>query len=36
LKDLYLVGRHGLNYAKLFHNLHGGYSMEKLKKVLKR
>jgi hypothetical protein len=32
----YLASRHGLNYAKLYHGLDGGYSMEKLKKVLKR
>lgn len=31
-----IVGRHGLNYAKLYHNHDDGYSMEKLKKVLKR
>ena len=30
------VGRHGLNYAKLYHNHDDGYSMEKLKKLLKR
>jgi hypothetical protein len=32
----YTAARHGLNYAKLYHGLDGGYSMEKLKKVLKR
>jgi hypothetical protein len=32
----YTAGRHGLNYAKLYHGLDGGYSMEKLKKVLDR
>lgn len=32
----YTAARHGLNYAKLYHGLDGGYSMEKLKKVLQR
>jgi hypothetical protein len=32
----FTAARHGLNYAKLYHGLDGGYSMEKLKKVLKR
>lgn len=31
-----ISGRHRLNYAKLYHNHHGGYSMEKLKKVMQR
>jgi hypothetical protein len=35
-KKFYTAARHGLNYAKLYHGLDGGYSMEKLKKVLKR
>lgn len=32
----YTSARHGLNYSKLYHGLDGGYSMEKLKKVLQR
>jgi hypothetical protein len=32
----YTATRHGLNYTKLYHGLDGGYSMEKLKKVLER
>ena len=32
----YIVARHQLNYGQLFHNLEGGYNMEKLKKVLQR
>jgi hypothetical protein len=35
-RRMYLTGRHGLDYGKLYHNVGGGYSMEKLKKVLKR
>ena len=35
-EGLYLAARHGLSYAKLFHNTDGGYNMEKLKKVMKR
>jgi len=33
---LELTGRHNLNYAKLYYGDEGGYSMEKLKKVLAR
>ena len=33
---MYITGRHGLNYAKLYHNVDGGYEMEQLKTVLKR
>ena len=29
-----LVDQHNLDYAKLFHNRDGGYSMEKLKRVM--
>jgi hypothetical protein len=25
---MYITGRHGLNYAKLYHNVDGGYEME--------
>ena len=32
----YTAARHGLNYGKLYHGLDGGYSMEKLKTVMKR
>lgn len=34
--DLFLAGRHKLDYAKLYHNQEGGYSMEELKRVLER
>jgi len=33
---MYIASRHGLSYAKLYHNSDGGYDMEKLKKVMKR
>ena len=32
----YIAGRHQLNYEKLYHNIDGGYDMEKLKRVLQR
>jgi hypothetical protein len=35
LEEELLVNRHSLRYAKLFHNEEGGYSMPKLKRVLK-
>jgi hypothetical protein len=31
-----MANRHNLSYSKLYQNIDGGYSMEKLKKILKR
>jgi len=33
---LYTLGRHGLDYAKLYHDFEGGYDMEQLKTILQR
>lgn len=32
----FITSRHNLNYAKLFHNVNGGYTQEQLTKVLRR
>lgn len=32
----FITNRHNLNYAKLFHNVNGGYTQEQLAKVLRR
>lgn len=34
-RDMFMLGQHNLDYAKLFHNKEGGYDMDKLTRVLK-
>ena len=36
LNKFYTLGRHGLNYAKLFLDFEGGYTMEELKVLMER